>query len=125
MAQFTVIVGTDPDLLGKQFILSDSDTIGSSPSDSIVIKSKDILPQHAKIKITGKNVQLSVPHSDAMVMINGEIVESSLLGHGDIVIIGDYTLMFDDETTNKAPGKTGRGHRPLTDLLATKILRQY
>jgi signal transduction histidine kinase/putative methionine-R-sulfoxide reductase with GAF domain len=79
--------------------LHDGDIIGSSANCKIRLPSTQIASQHAKIQIHNDVASMSTLDSMNKFCINGEEVENAVLSHGDIVNIGDYTFLYNDDTT--------------------------
>jgi signal transduction histidine kinase/CheY-like chemotaxis protein len=115
MLQFIVISGPDTEKVGKNFAIKDGDTVGSSDNDTIVLLSPEILPGHIRISHEDGAVSLHTSSPQATVEVNGEPAHECHLTHGDMIVLGDYTLMLDEE---KEVVKT---QSPVDALLQSRI----
>lgn len=115
MLQFIVISGPDTDKLGKNFAVAHGDSVGSGTSDTLVLASPQVLPGHIRISIEDDVVSLRTRSPEATVEVNGEPVHESCLTHGDMVVIGDYTLMLDEEKEVVKPAS------PVDALIQSRI----
>ncbi len=97
MLQFVVIAGPDSNIVNQKLQIHDGDTLGSSSSNSICLPCDSILPQHLKISIIGKQVQLIALDPKAEIWVNSENLSKAFLSHADFIKIGDYELMFEEE----------------------------
>lgn len=104
MAQLTVLSGPDVELMGKKYELMDNSTIGSDPEDAIILKDDDaIAPGHIRVNIKNGTIELVSKSDQATMSINGEDMTAGTLTHGDMLMLGEYMLMFDDEEGKDEP----------------------
>jgi len=86
-------------LRGKQFIVyTNPMVIGSSPKcDIYLFKDPAVEPRHAEVKQLGSKFEVHDLKSSQGVFVNGTRVESKILEKGDIVVIGESILEFDQK----------------------------
>ena len=101
MARLVVIAG--PDNVGKSYVIGERASIGSMASNTIFLNSSDIQPNHLHITVIEDNVYFKTVSSNIRVDINGEEIQEGSLTHGDLLTIGDYTLMLDEEKFVEKP----------------------
>lgn len=106
MPQFVVLASPDGNILNQKLKIHDGDTLGSSPNNSIYLPGSSILPKHLKISISGKLVQLIALDPKAEIFVNSEALSKASLSHADFVKIGDYELMFEEDTQESIPQET-------------------
>lgn len=97
MGQFVVVAGPDSSIVNHKFQLHDGDTIGRSPGNKIYLNSESVFPKHVRVVFLNNKVQLVSLDSKAEFFVNFESVSKALLRHGDMVKIGEYELMFEEE----------------------------
>ena len=72
--------------------------IGSSPTcDIYLFKDPAVEPRHAEVKQLGSKFEVHDLKSSQGVFVNGTRVESKILEKGDIVVIGESILEFDQK----------------------------
>ena len=69
-------------------------TIGRRESNVIVIENLAVSGMHAKIDPIDKGYLLTDLKSKNGTFVNGQLVATHWLGHGDTVSIGKHTLVF-------------------------------
>ncbi|MDX2447595.1 MAG: FHA domain-containing protein, partial [Desulfobacterales bacterium] len=69
-------------------------TIGRRESNDIVIENLAVSGMHAKIDTVDKGYLLTDLKSKNGTFVNGQLVATHWLGHGDTVSIGKHTLVF-------------------------------
>ena len=69
-------------------------TIGRRDANNIVIENLAVSGFHAKIDSIDKGYLLTDLKSKNGTFVNGQLVASHWLGHGDTVNIGKHTLVF-------------------------------
>ncbi len=108
MAQLIVISAPRPDLENKTFMLVNEESLGSNPSNSIVLDSPLVESHHLKIKLLDSNAHISAFSESIDFSVNGSAVEDNAkLHHGDIVTVGDFVFLFDDQEDVSDSSKTG------------------
>jgi len=90
-----LIMKTGP-LKGKQFVIYHNPTIiGSSPKcDVYIFKDPSVEPHHAEIRQLGSKFEIFDNHSPQGVFVNSQRISKKMLEKGDIVIIGESLLEF-------------------------------
>ena len=80
----------------KDFLLDQGRniTIGRRESNDIVIENLAVSGMHAKIDAIDKGYLLTDLKSKNGTFVNGQLVATHWLGHGDTVSIGKHTLLF-------------------------------
>ena len=83
-------------------------TIGRRENNDIVIENMAVSGMHAKIDMVDKGYLLTDLKSKNGTFVNGQLVATHWLGHGDTVSIGKHTLVFVyAEGEEKDVGSTG------------------
>ncbi len=94
LPQFVVIEGPQ---VGRTYEVSDGDKIGTH-SESIILlperRSQELQAQIAQLHglFHIRNLSSTIP-----LLVNGEILEESPLHHGDMVVMGDLMLLFNED----------------------------
>lgn len=90
-----LIMKTGP-LKGKQFVIYHNPTvIGSSPKcDVYIFKDPSVEPHHAEIRQQGSKFEVIDKNSPQGVFVNSQRVSKKVLEKGDIIIIGESLLEF-------------------------------
>lgn len=90
-----LIMKTGP-LRGKQFVIYHNPTIiGSSPKcDVYIFKDPAVEPHHAEIKQVGSKFEVIDKNSPQGVFVNSQRVARKVLEKGDVIIIGESLLEF-------------------------------
>lgn len=98
------------DARGVQVAVRDADiTIGRRPDNDLVLPSPAISKYHAKVVRSGGHVclqDLGSTNGSTVNQVKLEAEQKRPLYHGDILTIGDHTLIFRHEAANFAD-KTG------------------
>jgi len=84
---------------GKTFQVHSQETVGSEAGCSIVLSDRRVAPRHAEIR-RRRNGSCEIRSLDRKkaVLVNGEIIRSVMLQHGDWITISDTTLVFSEDT---------------------------
>ncbi|MBW2296783.1 MAG: FHA domain-containing protein [Deltaproteobacteria bacterium] len=82
-------------------------TIGRRDANNIVIENLAVSGFHAKIDSIDKGFLLTDLKSKNGTFVNGQLVASHWLGHGDTVNIGKHTLVFSYEEGEERTGSGG------------------
>lgn len=90
------IKSTSGELAGQKWPLAGTLVVGADISCEIILVGESIAPQHAQITTTETSVILEALQGEAMV--NGTKIQSSSLGSGDEIRIGNHRFML------QAPG---------------------
>ena len=72
--------------------------VGRSDQADVIINSKDVSRQHAKIVFNGTQFMIEDLGSTNGTLLNGNKVERVKINPGDEIMIGDFVLMIDDGT---------------------------
>ncbi len=76
-------------------------TIGNSKNACIILKSKTVHSEHAKLTRVKKGVIITPFSEDTKVYVNADLIESShILEENDIINIGPYSLIVQYEREN-------------------------
>lgn len=96
MAHLIVVEGPSQ---GATYPIDKHETIGSEQPCSIVLKDRRVAPRHAELR-KRKNGSIEIrniePHKH--ILVNGEIVRTVMLQHGDWITISDTTLVFSEDS---------------------------
>lgn len=106
MAQFIIIDGPRQ---GGITPLGKSNTIGRSPGNSFVIDDATIAPRHARVDRKKGAFHISPVDPLSPVVVNGNPVKAEVLHHGDLVSLGEITLLFSDEPDPSLEDSTPTG----------------
>ncbi|MGE0713153.1 MAG: diguanylate cyclase [Planctomycetota bacterium] len=100
MAQLIIVEGENR---GKAFDLNRArETVGSAPSNTIVLTDRRISPNHAEITRRKHGYEIkNLDHSKAL-QVNGEVFRTTRLQHGDWITIADTTFVFSEDTEHQA-----------------------
>jgi len=123
MAQLVFIDGRN---MGNVVALQAMNTLGHSRENSIVLSDSTILERHAVIQYRDGMYRIMTCNGGSRVSVNGRDVRSEGLRHGDIISIGDVTILFSDEgpaTPQPAPKADLPGD--LTDSVVQSRMRSY
>jgi predicted component of type VI protein secretion system len=110
-------------------------SIGRSPNSSLVIDNPAVSHAHARIYKEADQVILEDFGSLNGTLVNGQRVHTARLKHGDSVLIGKHTILFEDgaepvAASSGAPALTS-GSRPKvskiaeTEVLGTRERREF
>lgn len=69
-------------------------TIGRDPASDIFLNDMTVSRTHAVVECTDDVVSVKDAGSLNGTYVNGEIVDSATLGHGDVVQIGTFQMLF-------------------------------
>lgn len=75
---------------------TDSSTIGRSPNCEIFLNDMTVSRTHATIDRVGEGYQITDANSFNGVWVNNENIESALLSTGDIIQIGAFCLLYQE-----------------------------
>jgi diguanylate cyclase (GGDEF)-like protein len=94
MAQLVFIEGKS---MGSSVVLQDNTTLGRLPENGIPIPHSSVSDRHATIVhgVAGWKILCATP--EARVVVNGQEIQEHLLRHGDVLTIGQMTLIFNDD----------------------------
>jgi len=84
-------------------------TIGRRESNDIVIENLAVSGMHAKIDAIDKGYLLTDLKSKNGTFVNGQLIATHWLGHGDTVSIGKHTLVFAYTEGEERPGVSTGG----------------
>lgn len=109
MPQLVVIDGPN---VGKAYPLTDHNTLGTDPENSIVLLDRRAAPHHARIeRKDGRFVVVpaswpgQADGSGREVVVNGVSVDRErAISHGDIVVLAETRLQFNEESRTPTPG---------------------
>lgn len=87
----------DERTLLKSLELSQKDCIiGRGDECDFILNGKEVSRQHARIKFEKDNYIIEDLNSTNSTFVNGHKINSRTLTHGDEIIIGGFTIIFDD-----------------------------
>jgi diguanylate cyclase (GGDEF)-like protein len=75
-----------------------SETLGSSPQNSIVLTDRRISSKHAEIRRRSFGYEIKSLDQTKALLVNGEVFKSARLQHGDWITIADTTFVFSEDT---------------------------
>jgi pSer/pThr/pTyr-binding forkhead associated (FHA) protein len=81
-------------------------TIGRRDTNDVVIENLAVSGMHAKIDSIDKGYLLTDLKSKNGTFVNGQLVSTHWLGHGDTVSIGKHTLVFSYQEGEEKPAST-------------------
>jgi diguanylate cyclase (GGDEF)-like protein len=113
MAQLVFIDGSS---MGKVVPLRGEISIGKAQGNGLVLAEPTVLDQHAVLRPSPGGFRLDPAGPAARVAVNGKPPTGQPLHHGDILSIGDVTLLYSDEAP-AAPATV-----PFIDATPSKIL---
>src|SRR5258707_64984 len=94
MAQLVFIDGKN---MGNAMVLQDSTTLGRLPENGIPIPHPSVSDRHATI-LRGDGVwKILRTTPESRVVVNGKEVSEQVLKHGDVLTLGQMSLVFNDE----------------------------
>ena len=97
-------------------------TIGRRESNDIVIENLAVSGMHAKVDSIDKGYLLTDLKSKNGTFVNGQLVATHWLGHGDTVSIGKHTLVF-TYVEGEERVSTGSGNMDKTMVMDTEKYR--
>lgn len=72
--------------------------------NNIVLGSGSISPEHISLDVHGEEIRIKNISKNKKLFVNDVIVDEKILFHGDIISVGSYIILFDDqETIEKSP----------------------
>lgn len=93
------IVFLDGENMGHVIPLRSANSLGRAKNSTIVFSESSILERHAIIAYREGQYRISRADSNAVVALNGKpVATDEVLNHGDIISLGDMTVLFSDET---------------------------
>ncbi|HLY73717.1 MAG TPA: GAF domain-containing protein, partial [Planctomycetota bacterium] len=104
MAQLVFIDGKS---MGNAMVLQNSTTVGRLPENGIPIPHSSVSDRHATLVRGEGGWRILRTTPDARVAVNGKEVSEQLLKHGDVLTLGQMSLVFNDEalpSLAKLPG---------------------
>jgi hypothetical protein len=109
----------------KDFTLSEGQnlTIGRRDTNNVVIENLAVSGLHAKIDSIDKGFLLTDLKSKNGTFVNGQLVSTHWLGHGDTVSIGKHTLVFAYQEGEERPEASGSGTMDKTMVMDTDKYR--
>ncbi len=121
MAQLVFIDGRN---MGNVVALGATNTLGGARDNSIVLGDPAVRDRHAAIQYRDGTYRIHTMGADSKISVNGRDVRDEALRHGDIITIGDVTILFSDEAgaakNPRPPGESG-----LTDSVVQSRLRTF
>jgi diguanylate cyclase (GGDEF)-like protein len=100
MAQLVFIDGRD---MGRVIPIQGVVSIGRAEGNTLVLAEPTVLERHAVLHPGPGGWVLAAAEPAARVTVNGLPATGAPLRHGDILSIGDLTLLFSDEAPKEAP----------------------
>jgi len=98
-------------------------TIGRRESNDIVIENLAVSGMHAKIDAIDKGYLLTDLKSKNGTFVNGQLIATHWLGHGDTVSIGKHTLVFAYVEGEERETASGAGGMDKTMVMDTDKYR--
>ncbi len=101
MPQLVVIDGPN---VGKTYPLTDHNTLGTDPDNSIVLLDRRAAPRHACIERKEGRFVVVPDGSGRDVVVNGVSVDQErAIAHGDIVVLAETRLLFNEQHPTPQP----------------------
>jgi len=84
-------------LAGKEFLIfRDVMNIGASPQSEIYLFNDDkVAPTHATLRVIGDETEITARDRVRPLLVNGNAIKTARLRHGDRIIIGDTSFLFE------------------------------
>src|SRR5882672_1733396 len=104
MAQLVVIDGKS---MGSSLVLQDGTTLGRLPENGIALPDASVSDCHATIAHGAAGWIITRASPESRLAVNGKDVAEQVLQHGDVLTLGQMTLVFNDEalpSLAKLPG---------------------
>src|SRR5687767_9091038 len=83
--------------MGSALVLQNRTTLGRHAENGITLDHPSVLARHAQVVRKGGVWTVERVTPMARVAVNGKEVAEQALSHGDILSLGDMTLLFSDE----------------------------
>lgn len=125
MAQLVFIDGRN---MGNVVALGASNTLGRGRDNSIVLGDPAVRDKHAAIHYKDGAYRIRSAGGDAVIAVNGRETREEPLKHGDIISIGEVTILFSDEqAAQKKKPSSGRVQVPEepTESIVQSRLRTF
>ncbi|MGH9349792.1 MAG: FHA domain-containing protein [Vicinamibacterales bacterium] len=110
----------------KEYVVGPTVTIGRLPDNTVIIDNPAVSGHHARLVRDGDRVILEDLKSTNGTFVNEQHVMSHTLRHGDVVLIGKHTLVFDRtagaETCAADPALPGLGDTVYLDTKQHRTL---
>lgn len=91
------IVLVDDNVLLKSLTLEPKDyLIGRASECDFILNGKEVSRKHARVKFKNGSYVIEDLASANGTFVNGKRISSMVLKHGDEIMIGDFTIIFDD-----------------------------
>jgi predicted component of type VI protein secretion system len=116
-----VILKFDDRILDECVIGHSGVSIGRLPDNQLVIDNPAVSGHHARVFMDGDKVVLEDLKSTNGTFINNKPVTRRVLEHGDVVLIGKHTILYDGLSLEIA-NESGEAGPVLPDLGGTRML---
>ncbi len=119
MPQLIIVEGPQR---GRTFELVRVNTLGSAPSNTVVLSDRRVADVHAEIRQKKLGFEVRAVNVKGPVLLNGEQVREAKLTHGDWITIADTALVYSEDGGGDA-SKTDYEVRTIDadDLLTSQI----
>jgi len=98
------LVFMDGARMGSALVLQTPTTLGGHADNGVVLRHPSVLERHARILRKDGVWTLERVHPAARVAVNGKEIAEQALANGDVLSIGDLTLLFNnDEQETRGP----------------------
>ena len=94
MAQLVFIDGKN---MGNAMVLQDSTTLGRLPENGIPIPHASVSDRHATIVRGEGGWKILRATPESRIVVNGQEISEQVLKHGDVLTLGQMSLVFNDE----------------------------
>ncbi len=105
--QVAVLIATSGLLAGREFPVGPRFFLGRAPESDVRLPSPQVSRKHAVIEKRGEEFALTDFGSRNGTRVNGELVKSCLLRHGDHISIEEFGFNFVLEQSPERPAKRG------------------
>ncbi len=112
--------------MGNVVALRATNTLGRSRENSIILGDATVQDKHAAIQYRDGTYRIAPCDGIARVSVNGREVKNEALRHGDIISMGEVTILFSDEPA-APPNPVPRAELPgdVTESVVQSRLRSY
>ena len=87
----------------KDYALGSGVTIGRLPDNAMIIDNPAVSGHHARVLLEGQQVVLEDLRSTNGTFVNGRPITRHVLQHGDEVLVGKHSIVFDQNAVEPQP----------------------
>lgn len=97
------LIVTGPDHLPHEYSVTSEMTLGRRPGNDIQIIEEKASRRHCRFTLQDGKVSVEDLGSSNGTRVNGDRIQTRLLKHGDVIMIGEHTVLFQDESAELLP----------------------